>query len=243
MTRAARRRALRRALRTVGRLFLAGVVVTAVPLAFLRFVPPVTSAFMVRSHWMDPATGLPCETIHYRWVEREAIATDLALAVVVAEDQRFLDHHGLDFEAMRRALRERWRQGRVRGASTLTQQLAKNLFLWPDASYLRKAIEAWLAVSMETLWPKHRILELYLNVVQFGPCTFGAAAASTRYFDRPPSELAPDQAALLATVLPNPYKLRAHAPGPYAQARTLEILRLMAEHRWLRRRLWSETGP
>ena len=237
MTRAARRRALRRALRTVGRLFLAGVVVTAVPLAFLRFVPPVTSAFMVRSHWMDPATGLPCETIHYRWVEREAIATDLALAVVVAEDQRFLDHHGLDFEAMRRALRERWRQGRVRGASTLTQQLAKNLFLWPDASYLRKAIEAWLAVSMETLWPKHRILEVYLNVVQFGPCTFGAAAASERFFDKPAAELDAEEAALLAAVLPSPAKLRVADPGPYAQERSEEIRTLMREQGWRKRHL------
>jgi len=221
----------------MGWLFLAGVVATAAPLALLRFVPPVTSTFMIRSHWGDPATGLPCETVHYRWVQREAIATDLALAVVVAEDQRFLEHHGLDFEAMRRALRERRKHGRVRGASTLTQQLAKNLFLWPSPSYLRKAVEAWLAVSMETLWPKRRILEVYLNVVQFGPCTFGAAAASERFFGKPPAELDAAEAALLATVLPSPAKLRAMNPGPYAQERSEEILALMREQAWRRRHL------
>jgi len=214
------------------------VLATALPLAVLRFVAPPTTAFMLRSRWNDPATGLPCgNDVAWRWVDGDAISPHLALAVVVAEDQRFLDHHGIDFQGLRHALRERWRRGRVRGASTISQQLAKNLFLWPHPGYARKAIEAWITLWMEALWPKHRILEVYLNVVQFGPCVFGAGAASERYFDHPPAELTPAEAALLATVLPSPRKLRAYDPGPYARERRDQILQLMAQHAWMRRRL------
>jgi monofunctional biosynthetic peptidoglycan transglycosylase len=181
----------------------------------------------------DPATGQPCDRVEYEWVDREAISTDLRLAVVLAEDQRFLLHNGFDDRSLRRALRER-EKGRVRGASTLSQQVAKNLFLWPGQSYLRKGIEAWLTLWIEFLWPKQRILEVYLNVAQFGPCLFGAGAASERFFGVPPLELAPDEAALLATVLPNPKRLRAHNPGPYASERRAEILELMTTHRGAR---------
>jgi monofunctional biosynthetic peptidoglycan transglycosylase len=122
----------------------------------------------------------------------------------------------------------------VRGASTITQQVAKNLFLWPGLSYLRKGMEVWLTFWIELLWSKQRILEVYLNLAQFGPCVFGAGAASERFFGIPPLELAPEEAALLATVLPNPKKLRAHNPGPYASERRAEILELMATHRHAR---------
>lgn len=215
----------------------AAILATMLPLAVLRFVAPPTTAFMLRSRRADPATGLPCHEVAYRWAEGDAISPHLALAVVVAEDQRFLEHRGIDWEQVGRALRERQRAGRVRGASTITQQLAKNLFLWPEASWARKGLEAWIALWMEALWPKRRILEVYLNVVQFGPCVFGAAAASERFFGHAPAGLAPAEAALLATVLPSPRKLRAHDPGPYARERRGEILRLMAQHAWLRRRL------
>jgi monofunctional biosynthetic peptidoglycan transglycosylase len=114
---------------------------------------------------------------------------------------------------------------------TISQQVAKNLFLWPGQSYLRKGIEAWFTLWIEHLWSKQRILEMYLNVAQFGPCVFGAGAASERFFGVPALELTPDEAALLATVLPNPKRLRAHNPGPYASERRAEILELMAVHR------------
>ena len=181
----------------------------------------------------DPATGQPCDRVEYEWVDREAISKDLRLAVVLAEDQRFLLHNGFDGRSLRRALRER-EKGRVRGASTISQQVAKNLFLWPGQSYLRKGIEAWLTLWIELLWPKQRILEVHLNIAQFGPCVFGAGAASERFFGVPPLELAPDEAALLATVLPNPKRLRAHNPGPYASERRAEILELMTTHRGAR---------
>jgi monofunctional biosynthetic peptidoglycan transglycosylase len=207
------------------------VVLAAVgPILALRQVPPPTSAYMLLARSDDPATGEPCAQIEYAWVDREAIAPDLRLAVVLAEDQRFLLHNGFDTRSVRRALRER-EQGRFRGASTISQQVAKNLFLWPGQSYLRKGIEAWLTFLIERLWSKQRILEVYLNVAQFGPCVFGAAAASERFFGVPPLELAPEEAALLATVLPNPKRLRAHNPGPYASERRAEILELMETHR------------
>jgi monofunctional biosynthetic peptidoglycan transglycosylase len=191
---------------------------------------------MLRSRVADPATGQPCDTVDYHWVDGEAIASDLPLAVVVAEDQRFFDHSGFDFEAIERALREREREGRIRGASTISQQLAKNLFLWPGQNLVRKGLEVWFTVWIEQLWSKRRILEVYLNVVQFGPCTFGAEAAAQKYFETSAASLAPEQAALLATVLPNPLRLRAWNPGPYAQSRTAEVLLLMQRHGYLKRR-------
>jgi monofunctional biosynthetic peptidoglycan transglycosylase len=211
-------------------------VASIAPILALRSVPPPTSAFMLQSRSADPATGEACEEIAYHWVDREAISPHLRLAVVVAEDQRFLLHEGFDTKSIRRALLERDR-GRIRGASTISQQVAKNLFLWSGRSYLRKGIEAWLTFWIETLWSKQRILEIYLNLAQFGPCLFGAGAASERFFDVPPADLTAEQAALLATVLPNPLKLRAHNPGPYARERRDQILALMESqggHRHLR---------
>jgi len=228
------RRRKRGRLRRIGFAVLGSAVVAALlsilPVAVLRSVAPPTSAYMLRARFADPATDAPCEDVAYTWVERARIAPDLRLAVVLAEDQRFLLHDGFDLRSLRRALRER-EAGRIRGASTLTQQVAKNLFLWPGQSYLRKGIEAWLTLWIERLWSKQRILEVYLNVAQFGPCVFGAEAASRRFFEVPASELTTEQAALLATVLPNPLRLRAHDPGPYARERWAEVLELMATHR------------
>ncbi len=208
---------------------------TALVLLALREIPPPSSAFMWISRTADPSTGLPCAGVEYQWVDGAFISPHLKLAVVVAEDQRFFLHRGFDLRSMERAFDDAVDSGRVRGASTLTQQLAKNLFLWPGQSVLRKALEVWPTLWMEWLWSKDRILEVYLNVAQFGPCVFGAQAASQRYFERTAAELEPEQAALLATVLPNPKKLRAWNPGPYAQKRTEEVLGLMLEHRSLAR--------
>jgi len=220
--------------RRLARIAVAVTLVVAcgsvLPVLALRTVPPPTSAYIFRSRFADPATGESCDSVAYTWVDREDIAFDLRLAVVLAEDQRFLLHGGFDLPSLRRALRERER-GRIRGASTLSQQVAKNLFLWPGQSYLRKGIEAWFTVWIEWLWTKQRILAVYLNVAQFGPCTFGAEAASRKFFDVSAADLEVDQAALLATVLPNPLRLRAHNPGPYARERQAEILELMATHR------------
>ncbi len=218
--------------RSVGLVLLAALVVlaaTLIPLLLMRRGPIESSAFMQRSLREDPATRQPCAEVEHVWVSRESIADSLKVAVVIAEDQKFVLHNGFDERSIRRALEERERTGRQRGASTITQQTAKNLFLSPDATYLRKGIEAWITVWMEILWSKRRILEVYLNVAQFGPCVFGAEAAAQRYFEKPAAQLDVDESALLATVLPNPLRLRAWNPGPYAQSRRDEIVELMAE--------------
>ena len=228
----------RQAIRLLVWLGLGALVVfvsgTAGAVFYLEHNPPLFSSFMWRSYEEDPSTGLPCEEISYEWLDRKRISPHLRLAVVLAEDQRFLLHRGIDFEAVERALREREKKGRVRGASTLSQQVAKNLFLWPRPDWTRKALEVWFTLWIEAAWSKQRILETYLNVAQFGPCVFGAEAASWRFFQKSAEQLEPDQAALLASVLPNPKKLRAHNPGPFARQRTAEIAGLMKELRGAR---------
>ena len=222
-----RRRLLRSVFWTLHFALLGAVAVTGLVVLLLRDVSPPTTAFMLRSRSADSATGLPCDDIAYRWVDREQISPLLPLAVVLAEDQRFMLHRGFDTRSIRAAVNESAGGGRVRGASTLSQQLAKNLFLWPGKSLTRKGLEAWFTLWIEWLWPKQRILEVYLNVAQFGPCTFGAEAASESYFETTAADLTREQAALLATVLPNPKRLRAWNPGPYARERRAEILALM----------------
>jgi monofunctional biosynthetic peptidoglycan transglycosylase len=162
----------------------------------------------------------------HRWVAWPAISPHLAVAVVAAEDQKFPHHHGFDFASISSALsgQERRRLESQRGASTISQQVAKNLFLWPGRSLVRKGLEAGLTLWIEALWPKRRILEVYLNVAEFGPGIFGVGAASAAYFGVSPAGLGPYEAARLAAVLPDPRRLRVVDPGPYAVERTFWIL-------------------
>ncbi len=215
-----RTRPIWRVLRAVAILALAS---TVVPIGVLRVVPPPTTAFMLASHFRDPATGKPCARIDYRWKPSAEIHRSLPRAVVVAEDQRFLEHAGFDTRAISDALDDYVSGGAMRGASTITQQVAKNLFLWPGRSLLRKGLEAWLTVFLELLWPKQRILEVYVNVAQFGPCLFGAEAAALRLFGVHASALSERQAALLAAVLPAPGRMRPQDPGPFTEQRAREI--------------------
>ena len=241
-TRAAKARGWRaRALKAIrNSLIGAGVgvvLLTAVPLAYLRYGTPWFSTFMLRSHFSDPATGEACKRVEYRWAPWDSIASPMRRAVVVAEDQRFLEHDGFDLNAIEQAVSDRLRGERLRGASTISQQLVKNLFLWPGRSVIRKGLEVWYTGWIELAWPKHRILELYLNVAQFGPCRFGVESAAAHFFSTTAARLRPDEAALLAATLPNPAKIRADEPGPYAQQRSREILQALAASRdasWLR---------
>jgi monofunctional biosynthetic peptidoglycan transglycosylase len=215
----------------IGLTLILSVAATVIPIFLFASIPPPTTAFMLMSRFSDPATGLPCDAVEYEWLDFELIAPDLGLAVIVAEDQRFFEHAGFDLNAITRALNEPTESGRLRGASTISQQVAKNLFLWPGRSLIRKGLEAWLTAWLERVWSKRRILEAYLNFAQFGPCLFGAGAASDRYFNTEAIALSPHEAALLATVLPNPRRMRAHDPGPYTRERSAEILALMNWHR------------
>lgn len=200
------------------RLAIIVVVGVAVLPAFavlpLRWIDPPTSAFML-VHFYGRE-----EPVHYQWIDFEQIAPCAGLAVVAAEDQKFLNHWGFDRESIVDAWQERRQGTRIRGASTITQQVAKNLFLWSGRSFLRKGLEAWFTVWVELLWPKRRILEVYLNVAQFGPDIYGIQSASRIYFDKPPKKLNADECALLATVLPSPHRMRLSRPSPYMRERS-----------------------
>lgn len=203
----------------------------ALPIAALRWVDPPVTAFMLRTHFHSDGQG---PSIHYIWRDLERISPHLALAVVAAEDQTFPEHHGFVWSAIGDAIEENADGGRLRGASSITQQVAKNLFLWPARSFLRKGVEAYLTVWIELLWPKHRILEVYLNVAQFGDRVYGAEAAARRFFEREAVALDPRQAAYLAAVLPAPTRYRAFPPSDYVRARADWVLaqmgRLGPEH-------------
>jgi monofunctional biosynthetic peptidoglycan transglycosylase len=190
------------------------------PLAWLN---PPTTTFMLNRRFADP----PCPAIQFEWVDALRLPRHVSWAAVAAEDQRFHQHWGFDLASIRDAFVERQASGRVRGASTITQQVTKNLFLWPGRSWLRKGLEAYLTVWMELLLSKGRILELYVNIAQLGPCTFGAGAASQASFGKEASELTPRDAARLAAVLPSPETRRAEPASPYVRRRGEQILAQM----------------
>jgi monofunctional glycosyltransferase len=206
-------------------LALAAVLASALQVLVLRFVDPPFSTVMVARQvaaWTGGDRGL---RIAYEWRDLQRISPSLPLAVIAAEDQRLAQHRGFDFEAIEKARRHNARGGRLRGASTISQQVAKNLFLWEGRSWLRKGIEAWYTVLIEAMWPKARILEVYVNIAEFGDGVYGAQAAARGFFGRDASQLDPAQAARLAAVLPSPRRYSASRPGPYVQRRTAQIQR------------------
>ena len=196
----------------------AAVGLTTLLVLPFRFVSPPTTSFILRDP-VPAARRAPRE-----WIALAGLGDTLPIAVVAAEDQKFPHHAGFDVEAIGKALR-----GGDRGASTLTQQVAKNLYLWPGRSWIRKGLEAWLALFIEALWPKTRILEVHLNVAEFGPGVFGAAAASRFYWGVEPHELSLDRASRLAAVLPAPKKRSAVRPSGFVRERARAI-RVQVRH-------------
>ena len=186
----------------------------------LRWLPPSVTAMMLE----QPG---PLREIKHEWRDRPQIAATVARAVIASEDQRFLTHHGFDFNQLEIAIDDYRAGDELRGASTITQQVAKNLFLWSGRSFVRKALEAYFTVLLEACWPKQRILEVYLNIAELGDGVFGVEAAARRFFGVPASALSADQAALLAAVLPNPRTLRADKPSNYLRGRQSWILAQM----------------
>src|SRR5687767_7034155 len=184
------------------------------PVLVLRWVDPPTTAFMLQ----EPGP------VQYRWADWERISPHIKVAVIASEDQKFPEHHGFDLDSINDALKDRERGRRVRGASTLSQQVAKNLFLWPGQSWIRKGLEAYFTVLVETLWPKKRILEVYVNIAEFGSGVFGVGAASEVFFKKPAARLSAPEAALLAAVLPNPKRMKVRSPSVYVRSRQLWIL-------------------
>ena len=185
----------------------------------LRFVPPPTSAFMLQSPY----------PVSQQWVSIDKLPAHVALAVVASEDQRFPEHFGVDMAEIKNAL-ERFDDGDgLRGASTITQQTAKNLLLWPGRSLVRKGLEATLALSLEAVWGKKRILEVYLNIAEFGKGIYGVEAASQHYFGKPASRLSVNEAARLAVLLPGPRSRDARNLTPYLRERVVWVERQMRQ--------------
>jgi len=220
--RASRRATSRVPLRWLKRVLLA-IFILLVPapillLLIFRAVPVPGTPQML----LSLVTG---QGAHYSWADMDEIAPSLARAVIASEDQKFCSHRGFDWGSIDSAMRAYQGGGRLRGASTISQQTARSLFLLPVHSWIRKGLEAWLTVLEEALWPKRRILTMYLNIVDWGHGNFGAEAAARAYFHRSAAALSPRQAARLAAVLPDPTEWRAARPGPYVAARSTFILR------------------
>ncbi len=202
---------------------LVSALASVVVVAAFRWVPVPVTAFMVHERIAAASSTEPLRQQH-AWVPWARISRHAALAVIAAEDQKFLAHDGFDFEAIEKAVTEAQRGRRLRGASTISQQVAKNLFLWPGQDWIRKGLEAWFTVWIEFLWPKRRILEVYLNSAQFGRGVWGVEAASQYFFRKEAARLNREQAALLAAVLPSPTRYRVVSPGPYVRKRQIWIL-------------------
>lgn len=198
-------------------LFAITVVVPVLLVMTFRFVPPPATPLMIGTMLTDGAVA-------QRWVPLDSISPNLVRAVIAAEDGKFCTHYGFDLEAIDKALDRNAAGGTLRGASTISQQTAKNLFLMPDRTWTRKGIEAYFTLLIEGLWPKRRIMETYLNIVEWGPRRFGAEAASLGNFRKPAAQLSPLEAARLATVLPSPRRYRADQPGPYVERQSQVIL-------------------
>jgi monofunctional glycosyltransferase len=200
------------------------VLLSVAPVLALRWLRPLTSAFMLEAQaqaWLAEDHSYHTD---FEWVPLERISPNAAIAVIASEDQQFPYHAGFDFDSIREAIRASERGKRLRGASTLTQQVAKNLFLWSGRSFVRKGLEAYFTVVIETLWPKERILEMYLNIAQFGDGIYGVQAAAHRFWHKPARQLSSSEAALLAAVLPNPLRLHADHPSTYVLERRDWIL-------------------
>ncbi len=211
-------RAVKRSLRWARNLVLILVGLSLLVTLALRWINPPYTSFMI-------VQRVSTNFIPYKinWVPVREISPHLLIAAVAAEDQKFPDHYGFDLKAIQSALEQNKNQKKLRGASTITQQVAKNVFLWPKKSFFRKGLEAYFALLIETLWPKWRILEVYLNVAEFGPNIFGAKNAAYTHFKKSATQLSQHEASLLAAVLPNPHKLHASQPSNYVRQRAQHI--------------------
>ncbi|MBS0373210.1 MAG: monofunctional biosynthetic peptidoglycan transglycosylase [Proteobacteria bacterium] len=220
---------LRKLAKLLAWLVAAFVATTALAVLAMRWLPPLGSTFMLSGYLEARAARDPSWQLDYRWTPYERISRHAKLAVIASEDQKFAFHPGFDFEAIDQAIKERERGKRLRGASTISQQVAKNLFLWPGPSFVRKGLEAYLTLLIELFWPKQRILEVYLNVAEFAPGIYGVGAAAPRLFRTDAAHLTQAQSALLAAVLPNPKKLHADRPSAYLYRRQAWIIEQMNE--------------
>jgi monofunctional biosynthetic peptidoglycan transglycosylase len=197
-------------------------VTTIFSVIIYKYVPVYVTPLMVIR------TVSSSESIHHKWISLEEMPKDIVKAVIASEDAHFLSHNGFDFKAIKQAIEHNKKNNKTkRGASTISQQTAKNVFLWPSRSWLRKGLEAYFTVLIELFWDKQRIIEVYLNSIEMGNGIFGIAAVADKHFDKEPEKLTKRQCALIAATLPNPIKFNSAAPSPYMRKRQRVILREM----------------
>ncbi|HET7332366.1 monofunctional biosynthetic peptidoglycan transglycosylase [Dyella sp.] len=223
----------RRLLRYAGIVVLSWIALSWFVVLVLRFVPPWTSAVMMERRLSALAHGEKDFQLRQHWVPWSRISPWVPIAMVAGEDQKFPFHHGFDFDSIENAIDAADDGKRLRGASTISQQTAKNLFLWNGRSFVRKGLEAYFTVLLELTWPKQRILEVYMNIAQLGDGIYGVGAASEMFFHTAPAQLGPAQAARLAAVLPNPDRFHVDRPSAYVQERA----------RWIEQQVSQLGGP
>lgn len=202
------------------------IILSIVSVIAFRWVPvPLTPLMLIRN--IEQIGGDKGMIMEHDWVPLEEISPKLQLAVVCSEDQNYLKHYGLDFGAIEKAMKENEKGKRTRGASTISQQTAKNVFLWPGRSYIRKGLEVWFTLLIETFWNKERIMEVYLNSIEMGKGIYGAQAASKHWFHKSAKKLTKDEAAAIAAILPNPLQYKANPPSSYITGRKAWIKQQM----------------
>jgi monofunctional glycosyltransferase len=208
---------VRRLLRNIAlALFIVLVAGPVVAVILYRFIPPPVTPLMV-------IRAVEGRGLDHRWRSIDTVAPALPRALIAAEDAKFCDHRGFDFDALQKAYANNEKGRKIRGGSTISQQTAKNVFLWPGRSYVRKGLEAWFTVLIETIWGKKRIMEVYMNSIEYGPGIYGAEAASRRYFGVGADKLTQAQASRLAAILPSPLKWKVIKPGRYVAKRSKKI--------------------
>ena len=207
------RRLLRNLLLALFLVLVAGPVVAVI---LYRFIPPPVTPLMV-------IRAVEGRGLDHRWRSMDKISPTLPRALIAAEDAKFCDHRGFDFEALQKAYENNESGRKIRGGSTISQQTAKNVFLWPGRSYVRKGLEAWFTVLIETFWGKRRIMEVYMNSIEYGSGIYGAEAAAQRYFGVSAAKLTQAQSARLAAILPSPLKWKVIKPGKYVAKRSKKI--------------------
>jgi monofunctional glycosyltransferase len=217
---------IKKILRYIGIALLAGFLLSIISVVIFRFVPvPFTPLMLIRS--TEQVFDGKSIMMKKNWVPIDKISHNMIQAVVASEDNLFMEHFGFDEKAIENALKHNTKSKRIRGGSTISQQTAKNVFLFPDRTYVRKALEAYFTILIETIWSKERIMEVYLNVIETGDGIYGVEAAAETYFHCHASELNRQQAVLIAVSLPNPRKFNPAQPSPYLLKRQAKILKLM----------------
>lgn len=207
-------------------LFISFFISTIGTVLCYRWIPVAITPLMIIRNIENFKDGKPIEIFH-QWVDIGKMSQYMPLAVIASEDQNFLRHHGFDFKAIKQAVSEKKNGKRIRGASTISQQTAKNVFLWPASTWTRKALETYFTVLIEIFWSKERIIEVYLNSIEMGPNIYGIEAVAQRHFGCSSSDLRRSDCALIAATLPNPIKYSSFAPSTYMRKRQKEIMRQM----------------